>query len=392
MTDEVDSRFVQPTPMTVESVDTEIKPEPIPGALVSVGDPATTRDGGSGTVTGFLSSDSGWLISLVGDEGIKTSVPFGDLIPSDSPVVEHSSSLVEAVARRALAEFKFIQGPDGKFLGSEPDGEKETKTAFGSPVVSVSQVVDTQLRAGMGKDAYLHDALDKPVLNPTPRNVVLQGHIDNVMSQIDAIHGMPEDTQSVTIHALSGNAAADGNFYYSGIYNPDTPCSIDFRVGDQPETSLTHEIGHYLDYADLGTETGFGSGFVEIVDGQAQITGASEFMAPVMDAIAASPEGQELLQIRADLETTGRAPFGDVLLDRSVLPTLQYLTDPMEMWARAYAQYVVTESGSESGLAEVAQTAGSAAEGTIAYQWSSEGFEPVREAITTSLSAAGLLH
>jgi hypothetical protein len=147
-----------------------------------------------------------------------------------------------------------------------------------------------------------------------------------------------------------------------------------------------------LGAAQLNAQQGqFGSGSLVFGADGAQVIGASEFMAPVMDSVLASPEGQMLTQTLNDLERTGMTtlPNGMTLAGSRARDALRYVTDPKELFARAYAQFVATEAGSDGARAEL--TRGSA-EDIIPYQWDPENFGPIGETIRSSLDAAGLLN
>lgn len=307
----------------------------------------------------------------------------GDVNPPDNEVA--------AFAGRGTVTFERgapIRGEGGRFGGSEPG----TKEEPAGGVAKVSDVVDSGLRKGLGKQSLM-SAPDQPALGPTPRNKALQEGIDNALGAIDEVHGMPAETGvSLTFHALSGNASAEGTFVFPRSGDPEIPTMITVKNGDSLETSVMHEVGHYLDYSDLGTDEGqFGSGSLVFGEDGAQVIGASEFMAPVMDSVLASPEGQQLTQMLSDLERTGMADIGGgrTIAGSRARDALRYVTDPRELFARAYAQFVATEAGSDGARAEL--TSGSEND-LIPYQWAPENFGPIGDAIRGSLDAAGLLN
>ena len=324
--------------------------------------------------------------------GVSGSVARAFLLNGEGADIDPPDLYGESFAGRGTVTFERgapIRGEGGRFGGSEPGTVEDSG---GGNVAKVSDVVDSGLRKGLGKQSLM-SAPDQPALGATPRNKALQEGIDNALGSIDAVHGMPAETGvSLTFHALSGNASAEGTFVFPRSGNPEVPTMITVKNGDSLETSVMHEVGHYLDYSDLGTDEGqFGSGSLVFGADGAQVIGASEFMAPVMDSVLASPEGQMLTQTLNDLERTGMAtlPNGMTLAGSRARDALSYVTDPRELFARAYAQFVATEAGSDGARAELAR---SSTEDIIPYQWAPENFGPIGDAIRSSLDAAGLLN
>ncbi|AMR26901.1 hypothetical protein A0257_07130 [Hymenobacter psoromatis] len=67
-----------------------------------------------------------------------------------------------------------------------------------------------------------------------------------------------------------------------------------------------------------------------------------------------------------------------------------YLTNPKELWARAYAQYIAEKSGNETLLAAVKEQAATGYN-QLPEHWSSADFTPVRQAIDHLFYAKGWL-
>lgn len=138
--------------------------------------------------------------------------------------------------------------------------------------------------------------------------------------------------------------------------------SIDINSGSARPVGLptVHELGHFLDHRGLGSDR---ARFASVVDGD---------YASLMQAIENSQARRRLTDLKNE-------PDAD-------LTHLSYLTDPRELFARAYSQWIATESADEQLLEQVSQLTH-----PVPYQWDDEDFTPIRDAFRIVFKKAGLL-
>lgn len=151
-------------------------------------------------------------------------------------------------------------------------------------------------------------------------------------------------------------------------------CLVEIRVKDTPTPGLTvlHEIGHALDWIRFGGCRAFGSD-----DGDVRLS-------PVMSAIVETRLSGELVQ---DLELAR-------YLQRQSASELSRMLEPRELFARAFAQWAVTEAHDDLMRRELAirqQIAKRAEvdewkEPRYRDHWTDADFAPVRDAFSRLFS------
>ena len=104
----------------------------------------------------------------------------------------------------------------------------------------------------------------------------------------------------------------------------------------------------------------------------------------VMDAIMETPEFRALEKIMMSVGPEGPGAIGE--MGTRTFEYLKYLTDPQEMFARAYAQFIAAETGNPALVANIAK----GLSGDIWTQWTVQSFEPVQEAFRTMFRVSGL--
>jgi hypothetical protein len=266
-------------------------------------------------------------------------------------------------------------------------------------VKPLSQVVDSSLRKPFSFKQYRKTRLlpeETEVLKigrATTKAGRVQAAIDEGISSIESIHGIPVEARPVTFHTSS--ASAEGS-WSAGRVNGELKQFISVTDGATNLNTVVHELGHYLDYEDFGTPPGtFGTGNVSFASraegGLLSVTDASPAMQGAIEALYATPEMQAMVGIYEQANVLGSEILvnGVTYPGSRLAPTFRYMCDPKEVWARAYAQFIAVESGSPAMLAELATMQGVSGE-LVTYVWSDASFAPVREAIRETLRLAGV--
>jgi hypothetical protein len=133
---------------------------------------------------------------------------------------------------------------------------------------------------------------------------------------------------------------------------------------EQLGLTILHELGHLIDLL-----------FFEPVEVLSHSGITKQELAPIINA-AQSTRAYQQYQGQLNLD-----PFNDDAL---------YLSNPAEIWARAYAQYIAEKSGNENLLAAVKEQAATAYN-QLPEHWSSADFMPIRQAIDTLFQIKGWL-
>jgi hypothetical protein len=146
-----------------------------------------------------------------------------------------------------------------------------------------------------------------------------QDTFDRAMAAIDFVHSdgqLPPATVSVL---RRGRA----NGHYRGGRAEDGPDEIALSPeGSSPPFTLIHEVGHQLDHEGMPADPGMPFSWLHVAPNVGTAAQRSA-MADVMAAMRGSAAGRRLL----DLDETG-------------LDAARYLSSDIEMWARAYSQWV----------------------------------------------------
>ncbi|MGH2558469.1 MAG: hypothetical protein ACRDJH_05340 [Thermomicrobiales bacterium] len=135
----------------------------------------------------------------------------------------------------------------------------------------------------------------------------------------------------------------------------------------RPELSIVHEIGHFLDHQAIGNRGGFASSRHRSLDAWRQVVGSTSQIRTLRILARASGE------VFAGL--LGRAPGPE---DRERIESLLRYT---EVWARSYAQYVVSQSASLLLIGQLAEERAEANPIQSLGFWDDHEFQPIRSAI-----------
>jgi hypothetical protein len=266
-------------------------------------------------------------------------------------------------------------------------------------VVKASDSIDTTLRKN--PTGLSGTWADTAPLAQRGNIKVVQSGVDEVTTLIDSVHGMPADLPPVTWHQIPNSLSNDGEFTTTRLLGatPDdwvSPRYLGVRGNTQIlQEVVAHESGHYFDWANFDTPPGvwasgktsgtggfWRSGVWQPVSdfGYAEVSPA---LRGVMDAITGSPEWRELASV---LQAVDRPGIGVGNVSQSTFEYLQYLTNPQEMFARSYAQFIAVETGNPALLAQIARGVGA----DIPTQWAAESFGPIQDAFRAMFRSSGL--
>jgi len=185
-----------------------------------------------------------------------------------------------------------------------------------------------------------------------------QARVSAVMRAIDSVHRAPE-LPNIRITTTVGESP--------GEFDPDA-MTIKLDAGDrQPNVTLVHEIGHILDLYAFGPnlpDYASRSGLMLLADWD--------------NAVRESRTYRSLRQL---LEREERL---------EIVAYIRYLVDPVELWARSYAQFIARRSGRFSP--NVAREMDGiinqqSRRGSLPEQWPWDDFQPVDTALQQLLES-----
>lgn len=202
--------------------------------------------------------------------------------------------------------------------------------------------------------------------------------IKETLDAIDNVHGDGE-LPLIPIEKSSGQLT-------TGEFHARIGRAVKIRVSDKSDTPMmtaAHEMGHFLDHSGDKAALYKLSGTRKFINQPDKFRKAAT---KVWNNIA----GSEAIK---DLHATVTKPFVELAMPDGNLVRLRpdgryisYLLSPVEIWARAYAQYIAVRSGNRSMLAELKRIQGI---GGYKTQWSDEDFAPIADAIDELFSEVG---
>lgn len=213
-------------------------------------------------------------------------------------------------------------------------------------------------------------AVSKALTRPATKSLLPD--IEAALSAIDQVHGDGE-LPTIPIKPASGKRHW-GEYIRQRSFNGQAR-SLEIRLstkGEHRALTLAHEVGHFLDFEQIRIEHQLGSKMY----GQTVEAEVTAFL----DAARKSRAYQridDLYYRRARLHYMDSET--EVNADRKYC---RYLEDPVELWARAYAQYIAKRSGSIVLLDELQATLSGIADGyRYPSQWEDDDFAPIEAAI-----------
>jgi len=196
-------------------------------------------------------------------------------------------------------------------------------------------------------------------------NKRLADALNNALSAIDSVHGDGALPSLKVFDIYQGSLCGEYN------YADERKLKIIVNLGKSPshlETTMVHEIGHFLDHQAIGEVGKFGSA-------------ESELMSGWRDAVNNSAQVKLLKDIinnthKYAVEVIG--PQGEIERLAINVRYVKYLTEYEELWARSYVQYIATKSGNPLLLEQLKQIRENE---YIDEQWSDDDFAPIMEEI-----------
>jgi hypothetical protein len=178
----------------------------------------------------------------------------------------------------------------------------------------------------------------------------------NTLGIIDDIH---EDGELINIPINSTNSKLRLGAFYHRRFDAN-PVKIEISTsGKSKEMTFAHELGHYIDlYATGKNKTTFTSEGL-----------GSDEMDGIMKAIKSS---QTIVDIKSKYAEK---------LPASAKDYLEYLLRPREMWARAYAQYIASNSNNLTMQKQLELSIKENVLGNIKLQWNNDEFKEIEKEI-----------
>lgn len=172
---------------------------------------------------------------------------------------------------------------------------------------------------------------------------------ENVVNRIDSIHGDGPLPTAPVLHQTNARGTVNGQFTR---YNNEI---ITFKE-DQIPLTLTHEIGHWIDYR----------GFRDIPEGEPPMKGNKVFA-------SYSPLFKQFIKIAKNSNKYQEIQFANL-----TRKSKQYLLSNHEIFARAYSQYIAVKSNDAEMLAVLKSRQGKSANGQpFPTQWDDDDFIPL---------------
>lgn len=216
-------------------------------------------------------------------------------------------------------------------------------------------------KAGPGPAGMpVSDALDTSFI----RNKALRKQIELALQAVNQVHG-DGDLPRIPIERSSSRYSLGG--YWSRITEA-LRIHISTKSKHQGLT-LIHEIGHFLDHRGFGLEHMWSS------------TGRV-FNGGVVAIAKQSKWYKEVWQRFEEVNVRSMAELLKIEIPREYV---DYLLDPREMFARAYAQYIAVKSGNKELLKQLKDLQAS----TFSVQWTDDDFEPILTALDQLFTAKG---
>ena len=187
--------------------------------------------------------------------------------------------------------------------------------------------------------------------------------ITNAINAIDSVHG-DGVLKDIPIELYTLNDGANGEF----LGDRGTPIHIQVKKsGNNPEMTFAHEMGHYLDYQALGEPGVFDTVFSNGV---------------TKELISTISKSDTIKGIRTALKDGYYTNTGQkILLSPALVDHLEYLLDPREMFARAYAQFIAVKSGNASMMNQLQTRLDLDSVKSIGYQWTDSEFKQIEAAM-----------
>lgn len=255
----------------------------------------------------------------------------------------------------------------------------------------------------------------------------LKSDMAQVSSMIDGVHtdGRLRGVRIEPMAQSGGNLQGSYNQRFHGGYDHRISHKVAKQGAKQPKTTLTHEVGHMLDYDGIPMWRKVGGSaddtlmtFSEVIDNNGVhkihqmsdpyksnfgnfINMNTKAQKEFMKVYGIEPDPATLEKINKIKQAWNRSDAVKNLRKRKNMPSyqtankageevmvkvskshLKYLTQDDELWARAYTQYIAEKSDDATALAELlTEMTDSVADSVYTSQWRAGDFDEISEAI-----------
>lgn len=267
-----------------------------------------------------------------------------------------------------------------------------TKSSSGSNNRSAGRTVDRAPKSAPMSDPG--DYLSDDVAGAGPRSKVGRG-VAEAKDVIRSVHRVPDlsdtEVRGYGKQLLVKQTKSDSQGVFIRRYMLNDPSnawaeSIGVSTkGDAQAFAFTHEFGHFLDFMDFGQKRRFTTAAKNYV--RADDPRFVRFWKAVDDSDAYTT----IRNMRSAPDDFVRiVELGDGRRYRFVPNSahLRYLSEPEELFARAYSQWVAEKSGNRAMLDGLE----SFRSGPYPMQWSTEDFAPIADALDELFRAEGMLN
>lgn len=208
------------------------------------------------------------------------------------------------------------------------------------------------------------------------RTTLVLGCLEMVRLAIVAIDSVHSDGTLPRIPVkLVGGRRQQGGYTRDGIQA--VRITINSR-GKSPGLSMIHEVGHFIDHQSLGHGMFATEHDLPVVRGVMKAIERSGLHEQLSDALARAKSGKTL-----KISVCGRPQ--KLKPDE---PTVSYLLQPWELFARAYSQYIIVRSH-ERALLEELEAFRTNTPAWYPEQWEERDFMPIVEAMDRFLQDLG---
>jgi hypothetical protein len=197
-----------------------------------------------------------------------------------------------------------------------------------------------------------------------PKSGFAKTSASKALAQIDAVHTV-ENLPTIPLKG-SSSVKFQGRYTYKAFSGDPIDIAIS-SASVNPELTVAHEVGHFLDHHAFGTAGTYSSINDPLFDAWRKAIDNSQATRDLSDLLNAATDGWTAKRV-------------------------SYYLARWEQWARAYAQWVATKSGNAAMLDQVgAIVASTGSKAYAASQWSAADFEPIANAIDDIFRAKGWL-
>ena len=235
------------------------------------------------------------------------------------------------------------------------------------------------------------------IANVQVQSGFVRQEIENAMADIAAVHGIDQRIHDFPVVDEYDSGDWKGmRLGGAALMYPEDPYRRDGirymivnEAGHSHMATFVHEMGHVIDFTALGVSR-MGEPF--------EMEQPARAAAAIDKFKRVSLESKSIQPILKEATRTRAFPAGAYKTEHEKFA--EYLADPCEIWARAYAQYIAVKSGrgkdrdyySIFSNAPSQISAVQRGKGVWATQWDDDDFEPIAEAIEGVLDAFGWLN